>query len=147
MKKVLPFLIAALMIPSVALAKGTNPNKRPHGNQGKARVQYVLKGDLSGYSAFDSSTSTNGSITIAVKHANRHGRALKDMSLTFTGEVASMTKVVLRDSVTVIADGDRGVVKVRAPKEPKDMSGTDLAAILTALSVRQIIDKGPASSS
>lgn len=147
MKKVLPFAIAALMVPSVALAKGTNPNKGPHGNHGKARVQYVLKGDLSGYSAFDSSTSTNGSITIAVKHANRHGRALKDMSLMFTGEVASTTKVVLRDGVTVIADGDRGVVKVRAPKEPKDMSGTDLAAMLTALSVRQIVDKGPASSS
>jgi hypothetical protein len=147
MKKVLPFAIAALMIPSVALAKGPNPNKGSHGNHGKAKVQYVLRGDLSGYSAFDSSTSTNGSITIAVKHANRHGRALKDMSLTFTGEVASTTKVVLRDGVTVIADGDRGIVKVRAPKEPKDMSGTDLAAILTALSVRQIVDKGPASSS
>jgi hypothetical protein len=147
MKKVLPFAIAALMIPSVALAKGPNSNEAPHGNHGKAKVQYVLKGDLSGYSAFDSSTSTNGSITIAVKHANRHGRALKDMSLTFTGEVASTTKVVLRDGVTVIADGDRGIVKVRAPKEPKDMSGTDLAAILTALSVRQIVDKGPASSS
>jgi len=147
MKKVLPFAIAALMIPSVALAKGPNSNKGPHGNHGKAKVQYVLKGDLSGYSAFDSSTSTNGSITIAVKHANRHGRALKDMSLTFTGEVASTTKVVLQDGVTVIADADRGIVKVRAPKEPKDMSGTDLAAILTALSVRQIVDKGPASSS
>jgi hypothetical protein len=146
MKKVLPFAIAALMIPSVALAKGPT-NQGTHGNHGKAKVQYVLKGDLSGYSAFDSSTSTNGSITIAVKHANRHGRALKDMSLTFTGEVASTTKVVLQDGVTVIADGDRGIVKVRAPKEPKDMSGTDLAAILTALSVRQIVDKGPASSS
>jgi hypothetical protein len=147
MKKVLPFAIAALMIPSVALAKGPNSNKGSHGNHGKAKVQYVLKGELSGYSAFDSSTSTNGSITIAVKHANRHGRALKDMSLTFTGEVASTTKVVLQDGVTVIADGDLGIVKVRAPKEPKDMSGTDLAAVLTALSVRQIVDKGPASSS
>ena len=145
MKKVLPFAIAALMIPSVALAKGPT-SKAPQGNHGKANVKYVLKGDLSGYSAYDSATSTNGSITIDVKRANRHGRALKGMSLTFTGEVASNTKIVLRDGVTVIADGDRGLVKVRAPKEPKDMSGADLAAVLTALSMRQIVDQGPASS-
>jgi hypothetical protein len=142
MKKVVPFAIAALMIPSVALAKGPNPTKGP-----SQKVQYVLKGNLSGYSPFDSATSTNGSITIDVKHANRHGRALKDMSLTFTGEVASNTKIVLRDGVTVIADGDRGLVKVRAPREPRDTSGSDLAAILTALPVRQVVDQGPASTS
>ncbi len=145
MKKLLPFAIAALLVPSVALAKGP-PSKGPHQNKGKAKVLYVLKGNLSGYSAFDSSTNTNGSITIDVKRANRHGRALKGMSLTFTGEVASTTKVVLRDGVTVITDGDRGVVKVHAAKEPKDINGTDLAAALTALSVRQIVDQHPASS-
>ncbi len=143
MKKVLPFAIAALMIPSVALAKGPPSG---HQNHGKAKVLYVLKGNLSGYSAFDSATSTNGSITIDVKRANRHGRALKDMSLTFTGEVASTTRIALPDGVTVIADNDRGLVKVRAPKEPRSMSGSDLAAILTALPVRQIVDQGPASS-
>lgn len=147
MKKVVPFAIAALMIPSVALAKGPNPTKGPHQNHGKAKVLYVLKGTLSGYSPYDSSTSTNGSITIDVKHANRHGRALKDMSLTFTGGLASNTKIVLRDGVTVIADGDRGLVKVRAPREPRDTSGSDLAAILTALPVRQVVDQGPASTS
>jgi hypothetical protein len=143
MKKVLPFAIAALMIPSVALAKGPPSG---HQNHGKAKVQYVLKGNLSGYSPYDSATSTNGSIAIDVKHANRHGRALKGMSLTFTGEVASNTKIVLRDGVTVITDGDRGLVKVRAPREPRDMSGSDLAAILTALSVRQVVDQGAAST-
>lgn len=141
MKKLLPLVIAALMIPSVAFAKA--PNHK--GGNGKAKVQYVLKGNLSVYTAFDSSTSTNGSITIDVTRANRHGRALKGQSLTFTGMVVSGTKVVLRDGVTVITDGDRGIVKVRAPKEPKDMSGTDLAAILTAMPVRQIIDQGAAS--
>jgi hypothetical protein len=143
MKKVLPFAIAALMIPSVALAKGPPSG---HQNHGKANLQYVLKGNLSGYSPYDSATSTNGSITIDVKRANRHGRALKGMSLTFTGEVASNTKIVLRDGVTVITDGDRGLVKVRAPREPRDMSGSDLAAILTALSVRQVVDQGAAST-
>jgi hypothetical protein len=144
MKKVLPVMIAALLIPGAALAKG-NPNP-PHQNHGKAKVLYVLKGTLSGYSQYDSGTSTNGSITIDVKRSNRHGRALKNMTLTFNEEVTSTTKVSLPDGVTVIADNDRGLVKVRAPREPKSMSGSDLAAILTALPVRQIVDQGPASS-
>ena len=42
--------------------------------------------------------------------------------------------------------GDRGLVKIRAPRESRRMSGSDLAAILTALPVRQIVDQGPASS-
>src|SRR2546427_12406696 len=88
MKKVLPFAIAALMIPSVALAKGPT-SKAPQGNHCKANVKYILKGDLSGYSAYDSATSTNGSITIDVKRANRHGRDLKRMPLTFNAEDAA----------------------------------------------------------
>ena len=51
-------------------------------------------------------------------------------------------RVVLGNGVTVVTDGDQGIVKVRAPKEPRDMSGSDLAAILMALPVRQIIDQG-----
>jgi hypothetical protein len=146
MKKMLPFVIAALMIPGVALAKGPNPKSaKNHTNHGKAKVQYVLKGSLSASTAFDSSTSTNGSITINVMHSNRHGRALVGQSLTFTGDVVSNTKVVLPDGVTVITDGDRGILKLRAPKEPKDISATDLATILTALPVRQIIDQGSTS--
>lgn len=142
MKKLLPFMIAALVIPGVALAKGKPPTKTNHG---KAKVQYVLKGDLSAFSAFDSSSNTNGSVTILVDSSNRHGKALKGMSLTFTGMVASNTKVVLDNGVTVITDGDQGIVKVRAPKEARNMSGSDLAAILSALPVRQVIDQGTAS--
>lgn len=145
MKKLLPFVIAALMIPGVALAKGPKPDKGGPANHGKAKVQYVLKGTLSASTPFDSSTSTNGSITIDVMHSNRHGRALVGQSLTFSGEVASNTKVVLPDGVTVITDGDRGIVKLRAPKEPKDINASDLAAILTVLPVRQIIDHGSTS--
>jgi hypothetical protein len=52
---------------------------------------------------------------------------------------------VLHDGVTVIADNDRGVVKVRAPKQPKDISATDLTAILSAMPVRQVIDQGASS--
>ena len=138
MKKVLPLLIAALMIPGVALAKG-NPN------HGKAKVQYVLKGKLSAYAAYDSGTSMNGSITIDVARANRHGRALKGMQLVFKGMVTSSTKISLADGVTLITDTDRGIVKVRAPREPRSMPGLDLAAILTALPVRQIVDQGASS--
>jgi hypothetical protein len=142
MKKVLPVLIAALIIPSVAVAKG---NPGGHGNHGKAKVMYILKGKLSAYSAFDSGTSTNGSITIDVSHTNRHGRALDGQQLVFTGMVGATTKVSLPDGVTVIADGDLGIVKVRAPREPRDISSADLTAILTALPVRQIVDQGSAS--
>ena len=144
MKRILPFVIAALLIPGVALAK-SNPNKGTHPNHGKAKVQYILKGQLSAFTAFDSSTSTNGSITITVMHSNRHGRVLKDLSLTFDGMVTSSTKVVLGDGVTVIADNDLGIVKVRAPKQPKDVSGSDLATLLTGMPVRQIIDQGSSS--
>jgi hypothetical protein len=143
-KRVLPFVIVALLIPGVALAK-PNPDKGTHSNHGKAKVQYILKGQLSAYSAFDSSTSTNGSITITVMHANRHGRVLKGLSLTFDGMVTSSTKVVLGDGVTVITDNDLGIVKVRAPKQPKDVSGSDLATLLIGMPVRQIIDQGSSS--
>jgi hypothetical protein len=143
-KRVLPFVIVALLIPGVALAK-PNPDKGTHSNHGKAKVQYILKGQLSGFTAFDSSTSTNGSITITVMHSNRHGRVLKGLSLTFDGMVTSSTKVVLGDGVTVITDNDLGIVKVRAPKQPKDVSGSDLATLLTGMPVRQIIDQGSSS--
>ena len=143
MKKVLPFAIAALMIPSVAFAKAP-PTKGTHSNKGKAKVQYVLKGQLSTFTAFDSSTSTDGSITLTVTHSNRHGRVLKGSSLTFP-MVTSNTKIVLANGVTVIANGDLGIVKVRAPKESKDISAADLTTALTGMPVRQIIDQGPAS--
>ena len=48
MKRILPFVIAALLIPGVALAK-SNPDKGTHQNHGKAKVQYILKGQLSAY--------------------------------------------------------------------------------------------------
>ena len=84
MKKVLPFVLAALMIPSVALAKGPNPNAGSHTNHGKARVMYVLKGMIYAYTAYDSSTSTPGSVTIDVNHSNRHGRLLVGQTITIS---------------------------------------------------------------
>lgn len=145
MKRVLPFLIVALLVPGAALAKGPKPGKGPGTNHGKAKVLYVLKGKLSGYSPYDSASSQNGSITIDVSRANRHGRALKGMQLTFQNEITANTRISLSDGVTVIADTDNGLVKVRAPREPKSMSGSDLAAMLTTSAVRQVVDQGPSS--
>lgn len=140
MKKAIVFAAAALMVPSVALAKGPPPGKGP-GSHGKAapKVMYVLKGTLSAYTAANG--STNGSITILVSHANRHGSALKGQTVTFP--VSSATKVVLHNGATTITDGDRGIVKVKALK---NIAAADLATTLQATNAFQIIDQGPASS-
>lgn len=136
MKKVLLLVLAALMIPSVALA--TNPPQHP---THPPKVMYILRGALSGYHAYDSVTPANGSITILVKYANYHGRALKGQSLTFP--VTANTRVSLGDGVTAIADGDRGIVKIRAYRR---IPAADLAATLQASNARQIVDHGAPSS-
>jgi hypothetical protein len=140
MKRLIVLLAAALVIPtSVAVAKG------PPANPGKSapKVQYILKGTLSGYTAFNSSTNTPGSITILVTRANHHGKALVGQTLTFSGEVMSTTKVTLHDGATTITDGDRGIVKIRALKR---IDPGALVSTLETTPVRQIIDQGPPPS-
>src|SRR5437763_16540886 len=56
MKKLLPLAIIALMIPSVALAKGKPPTAGTHTNHGKANVMYLLRGMVCAYTAYDSAT-------------------------------------------------------------------------------------------
>lgn len=113
MKKVIVFLVAALALPtSVAFAKPSHP---PKGGKSAPKVQYILKGTLSAYTA--ATTSTTGQITIDVKHSNYHGRALKNQSLTFT--LTASSKVTFRHK-SALADGTataRGVIMVRAPKK------------------------------
>ena len=70
---------------------------------------------------------------------------LAGTQLTFTGMVTSSTRISLPHGVTVVADKDRGIVKVRPPKEPKDISAADLASVLTALPVHQVLDQESAS--
>ena len=53
------------------MAKGKPPTAVTHTNHGKARVMYVLKGTIYAYTAYDSSTQTNGSLTIDVKSHRR----------------------------------------------------------------------------
>ncbi len=140
MRKLIVLLVVALAIPtSVAVAKG----KPASPGKSAPKVLYILKGTLSGYTAFDSSTSTNGSITILVNRSNRHGKALKGQTLTFTGQVTVSTKVRLHDGATTISDGDRGIVKVRALKR---IDPSALMSTLESTPVRQIIDQGPPRS-
>ena len=145
MKKLLPFVIAALMIPSVALAKGP-PSGTPT-NHGKAKVMYVLKGMIYGYTAFDSTTSTPGSITIVVNHSNRHGKLLVGQTISIS--TGANTKVLLQNGVTSIAataPGDVGMVKVRASKLAfKSATLADLQNALLNQPAFQIIDSGPSS--
>ena len=135
MKKALVLILAALVIPSAALAA-----KPAHPSKPVPQVTYVLKGTLSNYGPYDSVTPANGSITIVVKHANKLGKpikALKGQTLTFP--VDANTKISFADGVTAIANGDRGVVKVRAAKR---IAAADLVATLQLSAAKQIIGKG-----
>jgi hypothetical protein len=147
MKRVLPFLIAALMIPSVALAKGPNPNKGTHPNRGKAKVMYVLKGMIYAYSGYNSQTSTAGSITIDVKHSNRHGKLLVGQTITLT--VGPKTKTLLKNGVSSVATGkpgDRGMIKIRASRLAfKTATLADVQNALQNQPARMVTDWGPAS--
>jgi hypothetical protein len=131
MKKALILVVAALALPSVALAAkpATTPPSAP-------KVTYMLKGILSAYTAYDKATSTNGSITILVKASNYHGKALHNQSLTFV--VGPKTWVTLHNHKP-IKDGDRGLLTVRALLR---VAPADLAATLQAQPAKHIIDMG-----
>ena len=147
MKKVLPFALAALMIPGVAFAKGPNPKAGAHPSHGKARVMYVLKGMIYAYTAYDSTTSTPGSISIDVNHSNRHGKLLVGQTITIS--LGANTKINLENGVSSIAasqPGDLGMVKVRGPKLAfKSAALTDLQTALQNQPAHMVTDWGPAS--
>ena len=149
MKKVLALAVVALMIPSVALAKGPNPNKGTHPNHGKAKVMYVLHGMIYAYTPYDSTTSTPGSLTMDVKHSNRHGKLLVGQTITLT--IGANTRVLLKNGVTSIASaqpGDLGMVKVRAPRLAfKSATLADVQNALLNQAAFQVIDWGPPSAS
>jgi hypothetical protein len=138
MKKVLLLVVAALVIPSVALAK-----KPPHPTHGKSapKVMYVLKGKLSNYQSYDSIYVESGMITILVRSSNHHGRALRGQTLTFP--IVAKSRITLRNGLTTITDNDKGIVKVWATKR---VPAADLAATLQAVPARQVIDQQGASS-
>lgn len=148
MRKLLPLAIVALMIPSVALAKGKPPTAGTHTNHGKANVMYVLRGMIYGYTPYDSTTQTNGSITIDVKSSNRHGKLLNGQTGVLI-TVGPKTKIELENGVTSIAaasPGDLGAVKVRAPRLAfKTATLTDVETALQNHAAHMVTDRGPAS--
>jgi len=140
MKKALLLVFAALMVPSVAFAaKPSTPS--PHAKAPK--VVYRFGGTLSNYTAYDSVTPANGTISILVAHANK-GLAhkpvpgLKGQTLTFA--VDKNSRIHLADGVTAIANGDRGGITIRAAK---NIAAASLIATLQASPARQIHDNGP----
>jgi hypothetical protein len=147
-RKLLPLAIVALMIPSVALAKGKPPTAGTHTNHGKANVMYVLRGTVYTYVAYDSTTQTNGSITIDVKSSNRHGKLLNGQTGVMI-TVGPKTKIELENGVTSIAaasPGDLGTVKVRAPRLAfKSATLTDVETALQNHAAHMVTDWGPAS--
>lgn len=148
MRKLLPLAIVALMIPSVALAKGKPPTAGTHTNHGKANVMYVLRGMIYAYTPYDSTTQTNGSITIDVKSSNRHGKLLNGQTGVLI-TVGPKTKIELENGVTSIAaasPGDLGAVKVRAPRLAfKTATLTDVETALQNHAAHMVTDWGPAS--
>jgi len=131
MRKVLVVLAAALLVPSLAVAKGKPADS---GSQSKAapKVMYVLKGTLTAYTAANG--ASNGSVTITVKSSNRHGASLKTQTLTFA--VSSSTKVV-----GTFTANDNGIVKLRGPK-----AGLGDPSTFPTLVAKQVIDQGAPSS-
>ena len=148
MRKLLPFVIAALVIPSVALAKGKPPTAGTHTNHGKANVMYVLKGMV--YAYVPATTSTPGSITMDVKSSNRHGKLLNGQTGVLI-TIGPNTKLELRNGVTAATiaagqPGDLGMVKVRAPRLAfKSATLTDVQTALLNHAAHMVTDWGPSS--
>lgn len=132
MKKAIVLLVVALAIPtSVAFAKA-NPTR----GKSNPMVMYVLKGTLSSYQA--ATADADGAISITVNHSNYHGRALKGQTLTFS--TTMKTKVLYPNGATVITDGDKGVLKFKAPLHRKGDT-TLVATLTTNAKALHIIDK------
>lgn len=135
MRKMLLVGVLALAVPSLALAAGkpANPGKSSTaGSNAAPKVLYVLRGALTAYTP--ASGTTNGSVTITVKSANRHGALLKGQSLTFA--VSATTKVV-----GTFTANDKGIVKVRGLK-----AGLGAPSTFGTLVAFQVIDQGTVSS-
>ena len=130
MKKTLILAIAALALPSVALAA-----KPSHSSASAPKVSYILKGTLTNYVAYNPVGPVNGTVTITVTSANYHGKALKGLSLTFA--VDANTAVTLPTAGW--KNTDTGIVKIRALKK---IAPAVLAATLQLSPAKQIVDQG-----
>lgn len=116
-----------------ANAHGNNPNAKganANTNGQSAKVLFVLHGTLGAYTA---ASSTNGSIAITVTRSNHESSLLKGSTQPLTFIVSSTTKVE-----GTVTSGDKGIVKVRAPKNSS-------VASLETLTAVQVIDQGASS--
>ena len=117
--------ILALAVPGVALAQGPSTHSKA-----APKVMYVLKGTFSNFVA--ASPTADGSISITVSHANRHGKELTKLAgdtLVFT--IAANTRITFGNGTTTLADGAKGMVKFRAPLL-RHASGATLDTVLPA---------------
>ena len=130
MRKVIAISMLVLAVPAAALA--ATPPSHP-ATSAKGTVLWVLRGTLSKYTA--ASGSTAGSISITVKSSSLDSAKLKGMTLTFATN--AKTTVVLHNDKP-IADGDRGIVKVRAAKSSE-------ATALQTHTAFAVIDQGASS--
>ncbi len=125
-KLLIPVAALALAVPAVALAaKPTQPGKSA------PKVQYVLKGTLTSFTA--STGGANGSITFTITQSNHQRAALKDKALTLL--VTPATKVVL-DTDGAMNAGETVVVQVREAKRT-----TDALTLLNGKNARHVIDQ------
>jgi len=121
MKTALILAIAALMVPSVALAAKPGPSG--------PTVTYMLQGKLSAYDG--------SSVTIVVSDSNYRAAALQGRALTFSLDAS--TKISLANGLTTINDDDNGTIKIQAPK---DIAAVDLDWMLLGSTPSQVIDQG-----
>jgi hypothetical protein len=151
-KRLIAGIALALVVPGLALA--TKPPSPGHGqpspgnsqrSRGKSapKVTYVLAGSLSNYTP---AGATYGTVTITITHANHQAKTLVNPQspLSLTIIVTWDTKIVLHGNATTIANGDRGVVKVRLPKNTPAASLASTLQTLPTVAF-QVIDQGPAS--
>ena len=144
MKKLITVLAVAtaLAIPtSVAFAKGP-PLTRGKSNP---KVMYVLKGTFSNFTA--ATSTADGSISITVSHANRHGKNLTKLNGdTLTFAVASNTRITFANGTTSLGDTAKGLVKFRAPLLRGANEATLAAALpATAKAFHIIVTQAPTS--
>lgn len=131
--------LTLVALPTAAFAsKPTHPVTPSHETTSAApathptapTVMYVLHGTLSTYTG--ATSSTPGTVTITVTASNFEPKILKGMALVFATN--SKTTIVLHNH-KAIANGDHGIVKVRAPKN-------STATVLQTKTAFQVIDQG-----
>jgi hypothetical protein len=134
MRKLLALVAAlALAVPAIALvAKPAQPGQSVQPGKSAPKVQYVMKGTLTSFTA--SAGGADGSIAFTVTKSNHQRAGLKDKALTLL--VKPSTKVVF-DTDGQLTAGETVVVKVRELKRT-----TDASTLLNGKEARQVIDQG-----